>query len=221
MPSAKVARTVVVCVLLFVVSLISWKTAWVTSSYKTLFFPAGLAFAQDENQEKEAAAKGDGEGEKATGDAKAEKAPCPECPDPAKVVLDGLEEKRAAIAKDQERLDQEKKRLDTFKEEIDEKLGKLEALKKQIDADFARLEQKKTEQEIKKQAEFDAKMNRLVKMYSGMKPKKAAAIVDKMDIEVAKQIFSRMRETSAAKILAFVDSERAAKISERIAFKKK
>ena len=214
MPSVKVVRTVVVCVLLFVVSLISWKTAWLTSPGNTLFFPDGLAFAQDEK------AAAEGEGEKESGDAKADKTPCPECPDPAKVVLDGLEEKRVAVAKEQERLDQEKKRLETFKEEIDEKLGKLEALKQQIDADFARMEQKKTEQEKKKEAAFNAKMDRLVKVYSGMKPKKAAAIVDKMELEVAKQIFSRMRETSAAQILAFVDSEKAAKISERIAFKK-
>ncbi len=218
MPSVKAVRTVVVCVLLFVVSLISWKTAWLTSPGNTLFFPDGLAFAQDENPEEKATAEG--EDEKKPEDGKAGKTPCPECPDPAKVVLEGLEEKRAAVAKDQERLDQEKKRLETFKEEIDEKLAKLDALKQQIDADLARMEQKKTEQEIQKQAAFDAKMNRLVKMYSGMKPKKAAAIVDKMDIEVAKQIFSRMRETSAAQILAFVDSEKAAKISERIAFKK-
>jgi len=214
MPSVKVVRTVVVCVLLFVVSLISWKTAWLTSPGDTLFFPDGLAFAQDEEATAEDA------GEKKPEDGKADKTPCPEWPDPAKVVLEGLEEKRAAIAKDQERLDQEKKRLETFKEEIDEKLGKLTALKQQIDADLARMEQKKSEQELQKQAAFDAKMNRLVKMYSGMKPKKAAAIVDKMDIEVAKQIFSRMRETSAAQVLAFVDSEKAAKISERIAFKK-
>ncbi|MBI9087737.1 MAG: hypothetical protein JEZ12_00810 [Desulfobacterium sp.] len=220
MPSAKIVRTVAVCVLLFVVSLISWKTAWLTSHDNTLFFLDGLAFAQDEKPEEGATATGDGEEEKQSGEDKADKTPCPECPDPAKVVLDGLEEKRATIAKDQERLDQEKKRLETFKEEIDEKLGKLTALKEQIDADFARLEQKKTEQEIQKQAAFEAKMDRLVKMYSGMKPKKAAAIVDKMDIEVAKQLFSRMRETAAAQILAFVDSETAAKISERIAFKK-
>jgi flagellar motility protein MotE (MotC chaperone) len=214
MLTVKAVRTVVVCVLLFVVSLISWKTEWLTSPGNTLFFPDGLAFAQDEK------ATAEDEGEKKPADGKADKTPCPECPDPAKVVLEGLEEKRAAIAMDQERLDQEKKRLETFKEEIDEKLAKLDALKQQIDADLARIEQKKTEQEIQKQAAFDAKMNRLVKMYSGMKPKKAAAIVDKMDIEVAKQIFSRMGETSAGQILAFVDSERAAKISERIAFKK-
>ena len=58
-------------------------------------------------------------------------------------------------------------------------------------------------------------------MYAGMKPKNAAQIVDKMNLEVAQEIFLRMREASAAQILAFVDSGKAAKISERLAFKRK
>ena len=58
-------------------------------------------------------------------------------------------------------------------------------------------------------------------MYAGMKPKNAALIVDKMNLEVAQEIFLRMREASASQILAFVDSEKAAKISERLAFKRK
>lgn len=199
-------RTAVTCALLALVLLIFLGMGWQDRH--------GMAFAADDNAEKTTAVE-NGAGE----DIK--KAPCPPCPDPAKVVLKGLEEKRAAIAEDQERLEQEKKRLEKFKEEIDEKLEALGTLKQQIQDDLAKLEQRKTEQELESQAAFDAKMNTLVKVYSGMKPKKAAAIVDKMDIEVAKQIFSRMRETSAAQILAFVDSEKAAKISERIAFKKK
>jgi flagellar motility protein MotE (MotC chaperone) len=42
-----------------------------------------------------------------------------------------------------------------------------------------------------------------------------------MTLEVAQEIFLRMRESSAAQILAFVAAEKAAKISERLAFKKK
>ncbi len=38
--------------------------------------------------------------------------------------------------------------------------------------------------------------------------------------EVAQVIFLRMREASAAQILSFVDSGKAAKISDRVAYKK-
>lgn len=151
-------------------------------------------------------------------DAAGEPAPCPECPDPAKVVLNGLEEKRKALVRAEDQLKQEKKQLEKFKEEIDEKLEKLEALKKQITSDLALFDQKKSAHELEKEAEFEAKLAKLVKVYAGMKPKEAGDIINKMDIEVARQILSRMREASAAQILAFVTPERAAKISEGIVY---
>ncbi|MBU0969779.1 MAG: hypothetical protein KKC20_03990 [Proteobacteria bacterium] len=146
--------------------------------------------------------------------------PCPECPDPAKVVLRGLEDKKNMIEKSQKELAQEKKELERYEEQIDEKLAALEILKKQINDDMAQLNEKKTEKELEKEAAYEAKLGRLVKMYAGMKPKEAALIVDKITLDVAQEIFLRMREASASQILAYVDSEKAAKISERLAFKR-
>ncbi|WP_286822524.1 MotE family protein [Desulfobacter sp. UBA2225] len=146
---------------------------------------------------------------------------CPECPDPAKVVLQGLEDKKKAVAEASEKLAKEKKELEMYEAQIDEKLASLTALKKQIEEDMARLEEKKTAKEREEAAAFEAKMNRLVKMYASMKPKAAAEIVNKMEISVAYEIFLRMREVSASQILAFVEKEKAAKISERLAFKKR
>ncbi len=173
------------------------------------------AFAEDKNPEKKEKTGSEDASEETT------KTPCPECPDPAKVVLRGLEEKKTMIDKQQKTLEQERKELDLFKEQIDEKIENLTALKKQIEEDLALLEQKKTQKEMEKEAEYEEKIGRLVKMYASMKPKNAAQIVDKMDLEVAREIFIRMREASASEILAFVDSEKAAKISERLAFKRK
>nr|NJM03466.1 flagellar export protein FliJ [Desulfobacula sp.] len=179
---------------------------------------------KEENAEKKGKA---GPKEKADGKASSEETEpdpcpeCPECPDPAKVVLRGLEEKKNVIDKQQKTMDQERKELDLFKEQIDEKIENLAALKKQIEEDLALLDRKKTQKEVEKEAEYEEKIGRLVKMYAGMKPKNAALIVDKMDLEVAQEIFMRMREASASEILSFVDSEKAAKISERLAFKRK
>ncbi|WP_300456378.1 hypothetical protein [Desulfobacula sp.] len=174
------------------------------------------AFAEEDNpQGNEPAPNGDG----STGEQPCPE--CPECPDPAKVVLRGLEDKRIMIEKQQKIQLQEKKELEIYEEQIDEKLERLKNLKQQIESDLAALTKTKTLKEQEKEAAYEAKIGRLVKMYAGMKPKNAAQIVDKMNIEVAQEIFLRMREASAAQILAFVDSERAAKISERLAFKKK
>lgn len=178
---------------------------------------ASPAFAEDKDLE---AAKTAEEGEKKEGEA-APCPECPECPDPAKVVLRGLEEKKKSIEAAGKMLDEERKELETYEAQIDEKLAELAALKKQIDADMDRLAEKKSQKEQEKEAAFEAKMARLVKMYAGMKPKNAALIVDKMELEVAQAIFLRMREAPAAQILSFVDSQKAAKISERLAFKRK
>jgi len=146
---------------------------------------------------------------------------CPECPDPAKVVLRGLEDKKTRIEKQHKALIQQKKELEIYEEQIDEKLESLKNLKKQIQDDLAILSKKKDQKILEKEAAYEIKIGRLVKMYAGMKPKNAAQIVDKMNLEVAQEIFLRMREASAALILAFVDSEKAAKISERLAFRTK
>ncbi len=146
---------------------------------------------------------------------------CPECPDPAKVVLRGLEEKRRTLDQTQVTLDQQRKELERYAEQVDEKILALDRLKKQINEDLARLEKKKSQKQREEEAAYEAKINRLVKMYAGMKPKNAAQIVDQMDLKVAEEIFLRMRESSAAQILAFVNSEKAAKISERLAFRRK
>ncbi len=145
---------------------------------------------------------------------------CPECPDPAKVVLKGLEEKKQAIEKQRKAMEEEKKQLEQYSAQVDEKLESLTALHKQIQEDMALLDKKKTRKEIESEQKFESKLAKLVKMYAGMKPKSAAAIINKMDLSVAQDIFLRMRGESASKILGFVDAEKAAKISEFLAYKK-
>ncbi len=145
---------------------------------------------------------------------------CPECPDPAKVVLEGLEEKKQAIEKERKSLAREKKELAQYAAQVDEKLESLTALRKQIQEDIAQLDKKKSRKAMDADRKFEAKLAKLVKMYAGMKPKNAAAIINKMDLAVAQELFLRMRGESAAKILGFVDAEKAAKISEFLAYKK-
>ncbi len=164
-----------------------------------------IAFAEEdkETNEKEAATN-------------EEKQPCPECPDPAKFILKGLEEKKQTIAQEQEQLKKEKKELEQFKEEIDKNLEQLTNLKKQIASDLKRLEGKNSVTEKERTIKFEEKMSKLVKVYSKMKPKKAAKIIDSMDLKVAVEIFSRMGKRFASKILNYVDSEKSAKITERL-----
>ena len=146
---------------------------------------------------------------------------CPECPDPAKVVLRGLDKKKKRIKVQETNLANKQKELERYEEQIDEKLEKLTKLKVQINKDLALLNKKKSEKELLQEKEFEDRLQSLVKTYASMKPKNAAKIVDKMELDVARKIFSRMRESSAAEILADVDSQKAAKITEHLTYKKK
>ncbi|MFH2093653.1 MAG: hypothetical protein ABIJ31_14940 [Pseudomonadota bacterium] len=207
---------------------------WCLSLFSGGFYPGqpdgisgfGLAFAADETQDNPDKTSGQNQAEQETQKKgkTGEKNPCPdcpECPDPAKVVLRGLEEKRTMVEKEQKSMLEQKKQLQAFEEQIDEKLESLKNLKKQIEEDMALLEKKKSQKEQEEEAAYEARIGRLVKTYAGMKPKDAAAIVNTLNLEVAQEIFLRMKETSASGILALVESSKAAKISERLAFKRK
>ncbi|SLM29255.1 conserved hypothetical protein [Desulfamplus magnetovallimortis] len=150
--------------------------------------------------------------------------PCPECPDPAKVVLIGLEDKKKALLAEEEALKEERKALEKFKEEIDENLERLEALKKQIQDDLAMIQKVKSDEELAqeraKEAEFEKKMTHMASVYAKMAPESAGAVLSQMDIKVASEIISRIAERKASKILEHVDKEQAAKISERLAHRK-
>lgn len=206
---------------IFTIVALFFLVAGIVLSFDPLIFPdSGVVMAEDKDADGKKAKDGDSEGKE--GEQEVQPCPeCPECPDAAKIVLRGLEEKKLAVEAAGKVLDQERKELETYEAQIDEKLASLTALKKQINDDMALLTRKKSQKELDKEAAFETKMARLVKMYAGMKPKAAAQIVDKMELEVAQEIFLRMREASASQILAFVDSAKAAKISERLAFKKK
>ncbi len=188
-------------------------------SYISGVTPVFAADDKAKDSEKKADSK---EGENDDGSSEEDPCPeCPECPDPAKVVLRGLDEKKTMVEREHKAMIEEKKQLQIFEEQIDEKLEKLSALKKQIADDMALLDQKKSQKEIDKEAAYETQMRRLVKTYEVMKPKAAAPIIDKMNLEVAQEIFLRMKEAAASQILSFVNSEKAAKISERLAFKQK
>lgn len=188
---------------------------WTDSNGTFVLTTVPDVFAADEDK------AGKDENKEATADGDNPCPECPECPDPAKVVLRGLEEKKNKIAKEEKSLAQARKELEIFKEQIDEQLESLKALKEQVKNDMALLTKQKSRREQEKEAAYEKKIGRLVKMYAGMKPKNAASIVDQMNLEVAQEIFLRMREASASEILSYVDSSKAAKISERLAFKRK
>ena len=117
-----------------------------------------------------------------------------------------LECKRAEIETERRQLERERKQLTALKQEIEAYLIQLSEIQDSI-------QRKLDEQEIIS----DNKIKHLIKIYTTMAPKKAAALIEKLDMEVIIELFSKMKGEHVGQILPHVSAEKAAKISEHLA----
>jgi flagellar motility protein MotE (MotC chaperone) len=62
----------------------------------------------------------------------------------------------------------------------------------------------------------DSKLKHLVDVYTNMKPKQAAEVLETLDEEIAVKILAGMRGRTAGEILSFVDARKAATLSSRL-----
>nr|WP_116304781.1 hypothetical protein [Nitratidesulfovibrio sp. HK-II]GBO94993.1 flagellar protein FlbB [Nitratidesulfovibrio sp. HK-II] len=62
----------------------------------------------------------------------------------------------------------------------------------------------------------DEKLRHLVDVYTNMKAKQAAAVLETLDEKIAVRILAGMRGRQAGEILTFVQAEKAAKLSEAL-----
>ncbi len=117
-----------------------------------------------------------------------------------------LECKRAEIETEKRQLERERKQLTALKQEIELNLKKLSEIQDSI-------QKKLDEQKMIR----DNKINHLIKIYTTMAPKKAAALIEKLDMEVIIELFSKMKGEHVGQILPHVSAEKAARISEHLA----
>lgn len=89
---------------------------------------------------------------------------------------------------------------------LDEKLKQFNMLKTDLEKLLKRLDANESKQTAD-----------LVRMYEAMKPKQAAAIINKIDLALAVQIIKRMNKKKAAFILAVLDSKRAKDVTQGLA----
>jgi flagellar motility protein MotE (MotC chaperone) len=67
--------------------------------------------------------------------------------------------------------------------------------------------------EIKRTAK-ENQVKHLIKIYSTMKPQKVAQLIEKLDINLITELFSRMKGDVVGQILSFVDTEIGARITQ-------
>lgn len=131
--------------------------------------------------------------------------------------LNSLEVKRMRIAKEEARLKAQRAQLEALEIEILEKVEQNEKILKKIEEGLAAQEKKARQLNQQQKQGEAAKMKQLVKVYTSMKPKTAAALINKLDMAVVLKLFSHMKGEQIGQILTYVDSARAAQISEQLA----
>ena len=120
-----------------------------------------------------------------------------------KLDLKLLNTKKAALAAEEKRLAQKKAELVAIQKELNNKLEKLTQLRNEIRSEIAG-----------KKAVENKKLKHLIKVYSAMKPQSAAVLIEKLDKDLAVELLSNMKGDDVGKILSYVDSGKAAAISE-------
>ena len=113
-----------------------------------------------------------------------------------------LKEREAALEKKEQALAPLQAEVEAKIEELNELQSELTAMAKDI---------AEREQALK-----DEKINHLVTLYSSMDASKAAKIMDKLNMDTVVRILANMRGKSAGEILAAMNAEKGAIISEKL-----
>ncbi len=84
-------------------------------------------------------------------------------------------------------------------------------------SDMEKLLTQRSEQQETRAKEEDARLRSLVRIYEAMKPKEAAQILQRLDMDVLLGVVERMKDAKVAPILANMDPERAQTITALLA----
>ena len=125
-------------------------------------------------------------------------------------ILHELAERRKEMDARESRMNQREALLKVTEKQIDEKTIELQSLKTQIEE---LLDQQSDDEE--------ARLQSLVKIYSGMKPKDASAIFNDLDMDILLQVVGRMSERKASPIIAGMDVKKAQQLTILLAEQKK
>lgn len=121
-------------------------------------------------------------------------------------VLQRLAKRRNELDKLQADLALKEKILGATEKRLNAKISELDQLKELIQSLL-----------VKHDAEQEKKLKSLVKIYETMKPKNAARIFERLEMEVLLDVVERMREAKTAPIFAAMDPTKANAVTMRLA----
>jgi len=138
-------------------------------------------------------------------------------PENAYLESEIIQREREKLIRERQKLENERQHLEAVKKEIDQKIARLteiqSTVQNKIDQQEGLIKKYKTMQETA----MDKQFKHLLKIYTSMPSKKSAKLIDKLDIEIAIRLLSKMKGEQVGQILSYVPPEKAANISEHLA----
>lgn len=125
-------------------------------------------------------------------------------------LLQQLAQRRRALDKREREIVLREGMLKAFEKRVDQKLAELKRIQTALRAEINRFE-----------GEQKKRYQRLVKIYSNMKPKHAARVFDELDLPIAIEVVRRMSANSSAPILAAMTTAKAKAITAALAKERK
>lgn len=117
-----------------------------------------------------------------------------------------------------EKLRQRKDELDLREKELAQLEEELQRQKVELDKRIAQLEEMRGQiaQVLKDRVEVDQeKVNKLVDLYSNMKPKQAADVIGTINEDLAVEVLAKMKKKNAAEIMNLLSPAKAKTLSEK------
>jgi len=124
-------------------------------------------------------------------------------------MFEDLSERRVRLEKSEKAMHVREALLEATEKELDRKVEELKTLRTEI--------KELLEEQGGQEAE---RIDSLVKIYEGMKPKDAARIFDTLDLDVLGRVMSKMSERKVAPVLAAMNAERARTVTIMLAEEK-
>jgi flagellar motility protein MotE (MotC chaperone) len=117
-----------------------------------------------------------------------------------------------------EKLKQRKDELDAREKELGQLEEELQRQKGELDKRIKQLEDMRNQiaQTLKDRVEIDQeKVNKLVDLYSNMKPKQAADVIGNINEDLAVEVLAKMKKKNAAEIMNLLSPDKAKVLSEK------
>ena len=121
------------------------------------------------------------------------------------LLLQALQSERVEIEREREDLRFAQRRLMLEQGEIESRQQEVETLLARVEAKVQVMEE-----------ERDRMLGQLARVYETMKPAAAAGILSGIEVDTSTEILRRMKERNAAQVMASLDPQSAARISQRM-----